>query len=254
MIKLLSTDFDGTLVNHAEPPPVAPELIELFGELRQRGVLWAMNTGRALHHIIEGLEEFQFPFQPDFVLSSERHVFRPSTNGPGWEDFGGWNSRCERDHAVLFEEARPLLREIHLFLEQETAAQAIDDHTGVGLVASSQEELNRIVAFIDRLLPQWPAFGYQRNTLYLRFCHLDYSKGAALGELSRLLEISPDEIFAVGDHYNDIPMLDGQHARWTACPANATEAVKETVLKAGGYVARRTCGNGVVEALEHFLM
>jgi hypothetical protein len=47
-------------------------------------------------------------------------------------------------------------------------------------------------------------------------------------------------------------MLDGTHARWVACPANAVEAVQRAVHRAGGYVASRDHGDGVVEALRHF--
>ena len=47
-------------------------------------------------------------------------------------------------------------------------------------------------------------------------------------------------------------MLDGQYAQWVACPGNATESVKETVRNAGGYIARRNCSEGIVEALLYF--
>jgi hypothetical protein len=59
------------------------------------------------------------------------------------------------------------------------------------------------------------------------------------------------EIFAAGDHYNDLPMLDGIHAQWVACPNNAVEAVQKTVRAAGGYVAEGRCSTGIVEALAH---
>ena len=65
MIKLLSTDFDGTLVNHEEHPPVSAALFDLLVDLRGKGVFWAINTGRAVHHIVEGLAEYDFPLQPD---------------------------------------------------------------------------------------------------------------------------------------------------------------------------------------------
>ena len=97
-----------------------------------------------------------------------------------------------------------------------------------------------------------PGFHFMRNTIYVRFCHEDYSKGTALSELARLTGIDRQAIFAAGDHYNDLPMLDGRHAHWVACPSNAVEAVKITVAKAGGYVARGECSEGIVEALRHF--
>ena len=253
MIKLLSTDFDGTLVDHYARPPVVPELFEVFGALQKNGVLWAINTGRDLGHITHGLSEFGFPIQPDFVLTSERDVFRPRPGKQGWEPFGDWNDRCARAHDELFASAQPLLGKVLGFLEKETRAQAIWDHgRPVGLIAQDEAEMDHVVAFIEKAREELPAFSFQRNTQYLRFCHADYSKGAALGELARLCGISREEIFAVGDHHNDLPMLDGKFARWIACPANSAESVKETVRSAGGYVARGACSGGVVEALRYF--
>jgi hydroxymethylpyrimidine pyrophosphatase-like HAD family hydrolase len=95
-------------------------------------------------------------------------------------------------------------------------------------------------------------FSYQRNTIYIRFCHEAYSKGTALGELARLLGLGHDAIFAAGDHHNDIPMLDGSFAKWVTCPSNSCEEVKLTVRTAGGYLAKGAASAGVVEALRHF--
>jgi hydroxymethylpyrimidine pyrophosphatase-like HAD family hydrolase len=89
--------------------------------------------------------------------------------------------------------------------------------------------------------------------VYLRFCHADYHKGAALAELGRLIEVPRENIFAAGDHHNDISMLDGRVAAMPACPANAIDEVKAAVRAAGGYVAQKQHGAGVYEALLHFL-
>ncbi len=254
MIRLLSTDFDGTLVSHFARPPVAPELFTLLRELQKDGVRWAINTGRELDHIVAGLQEFSFPIEPDFVLTSERDVFRKVAAGQGWEPFGDWNERCGRAHDDLFAQAQPLLKRILDFIKSETRAQTIyEGSRPVGLIAENEVEMDRIVAFVEIAREEMRVFSYQRNTEYLRFCHADYSKGAALGELGRLLGISRDETFAAGDHHNDIPMLDGVFARWIACPSNSADAVKETVRAANGYVAREAASRGVTEALHYFL-
>ncbi len=251
MIRLLSTDFDGTLVSHFDKPPVVPAIFEILRELRKQGGLWAINTGRTLSHIVEGLEEFGFPIQPDFVLTTEREVFRRDPGGDGWEDFGDWNRRCFDAHEELFAIARPLLAEIVSYVEAGTEAEIIyEKERPIGLVGTSDEEMNRILAFVDAARARLPAFAYQQNTVYLRFCHSDYSKGAALGELGRLTNIPREEICAIGDHYNDIPMLDGRYARWTGCPDNSAQAVKETVRKSGGHVARGGFSQGVIEVIE----
>lgn len=250
MIRLYSTDFDGTVVNHHEPPPVSGEFLERVAELRAGGGFWAVNTGRALFHLDEGLAEFGFP-RPDFALTAEREVYRATPEGT-WTDFGDWNLRCTKAHDELYAVARPVFAAIRQFVESETGSTFIDDATGIGIVAASEPEMDRILLQVDRLRAPIPPLHYQRNTVYVRFCHRDYSKGAALGELMRLLGLDRDRVFAAGDHLNDIPMLDGVYASWVACPANSAPAVKKVVRDAGGYIARCNAGDGVAEAIDHF--
>jgi hypothetical protein len=211
-----------------------------------------VNTGRELHHIVEGLAQFSFPIEPDYVLTAEREVFHRGPSGK-WEDYGDWNQRCLAAHDELFSVAGPLLADIGHFLATIPGAHPISMGGNlVGLVTDTDEEMDRVCTFLERERTQVPGFQFMRNTVYLRFCHEDYSKGSALGELARLLGLTRDEIFAAGDHFNDIPMLDGRYAKWVACPGNAVAAVRDTVAAAGGYIARGGCSHGVVEALRHF--
>jgi hydroxymethylpyrimidine pyrophosphatase-like HAD family hydrolase len=64
MIRLLSTDFDGTLVDHFGNPAVDPELFSTLKMLQSRGVFWAINTGRDLPFVDDGLREFDFTVTP----------------------------------------------------------------------------------------------------------------------------------------------------------------------------------------------
>lgn len=252
-IRLISTDFDGTLVSHEGDPVLDRGCMEMIGSLQKEGAIWAINTGRSVDLLNTGLADFSFPVHPDFILTSERDVFRPSTNGGKWEAFGDWNERCARDHADLFRSASSVLAEVIDFVNQKTKARVIYDADGpAGVIAQNEEEMECLTRFIDEARSRQPKFHYQRNTVYLRFCHIDYDKGAALAELARLIEIPREEIFAAGDHHNDISMLDGRHAKYPACPANAIDEVKQTVRDASGYVAEGVCGAGVHEALLHF--
>jgi HAD superfamily hydrolase (TIGR01484 family) len=252
-IRLLSTDFDGTLVAHGSDPVLDRDCMECIGSLQADGVVWTINTGRSVDLLQSGLTDFEFPIHPDFILTSERDVFRPSSNRGKWEPFGDWNERVAHEHAELFHSARSVLAEVVDFVNQKTKARLIYHSAGLeGLVAENEEELDRVTEFIDRARQDQPKFHYQRNTVYLRFCHADYHKGAALAELSRLLEIPREEIFAAGDHHNDISMLDGRFAAYPACPANAIPEVKAAVEAAGGHVATKNHGAGVHEALLHF--
>jgi HAD superfamily hydrolase (TIGR01484 family) len=259
---LISTDFDGTLVEHGNPTPFSPLLIDTLHALRRRGVRWAINTGRTLPLLIEALTVFDLPVQPDFALTSEREIYQPAPDGSGrWVDFGDWNERAASAHRQFFAAASPLLEEMLGFVRENTAARIIYDHHArgnegspelAGLVAHDESETDRIVEYLETIKPRLPDFNYQRNTIYIRFCHAAYDKGSTLAELGRLIGAGAESIFAVGDHHNDIPMLDGAHARLAACPSNSVAAVKDAVRAAGGYIASAPYSAGVIEALRHY--
>ncbi|MEP6821611.1 MAG: HAD hydrolase family protein [Chthoniobacterales bacterium] len=253
-IRLLSTDFDGTLVAHHSDPVLDVSCMTLIQTLQKEGAIWAINTGRSRDLLESGLVDFGFPVHPDFILTSERDVFRPSRNGKKWEAFGDWNQRVAHDHAELYSSASTIFAEVIDFVHRKTRARVLHETLGPeGLIAQDEAEMARIIEFIDEARTAHPKFHYQHNTVYLRFCHADYHKGAALAELQRLIEISREHTFTAGDHFNDVSMLDGRYAQFPACPGNAIDEVKEVVRTAGGYVASGPCGAGVHEALEHFL-
>ena len=260
-VLLISTDFDGTLIEHGNPAPFSPLLVEVLTALRERGVHWAINTGRTLDSLEEGLESFALTFRPDFALTAEREIYQAGPEARGWVDFGDWNERCARAHKEMFEAAGPALREVTDFVESETRAELrygrhLRGRDGqpelAGLVASDTAEMDRILEFVDRFKGRIPNFSYQRNAIYLSFCHADYDKGTILAALGQALGLGPEAIFAVGDQENDLPMLTGVPARHTACPANSAERVKEMVRCAGGYVAREGYSAGVIEALRFY--
>lgn len=252
MIRLLCTDFDGTLVDHDATPPVVQALYDTFAQLKEQGVLWAVNTGRDLPFILEGLQEYRFPFEPDYILTNERQLFHRNARGE-WQDYGDWNRRCEEMHNALFEQEAEFLERMFHYVKNHTQSETLyENDRPVGIKTTDDDEMDRFIAYMHSLRPPGSRIDYQRSTLFLRFCHAEYSKGSTLGELARLEGIAPDEIFTVGDHHNDLSMLNGRWARWAAAPGNAIDEVKQTVLRAGGYVANQRCSEGVLESLHYF--
>jgi len=92
-----------------------------------------------------------------------------------------------------------------------------------------------------------------RNDVYARFSHADYNKGTALAELTRRLGLRREEVFAAGDHLNDLPMLTADYARWLAAPSNAVEAVKKAVREQKGFVSEFSHGDGVADAIKYYV-
>jgi hydroxymethylpyrimidine pyrophosphatase-like HAD family hydrolase len=203
-----------------------------------------------LEAAVEGILKLAPPVSPHYILTSERHVYKPDGRG-GWHDYGDWNAICREHHDLLFRESGEFFKEIERLVvryEGVTFQQTVDGVPG-GLIAPTEEALDELMLDLDALAGRPKDFHYQRSNIYLRFCHRRYDKGSALAELSRLIDMPTSAILAVGDHQNDLSMLFGNVAAMVACPANAHESVKEAVRKAGGHVSMLEAGEGTAEAI-----
>jgi HAD superfamily hydrolase (TIGR01484 family) len=247
-LRLLSLDFDGTMVGPwlEGKAAVSEELVEYLAALRKSGALLAINTGRSLALVDQGME--LFPAIPDFALTTEREIFRWTKEG--WEPFSDWNQQCHRDHEELFTEAALLLADIEAYISNERQARLYREYgRTVGLIAQNDQEMDRIVDYLRLECRRVANFSFQRNSIYLRFCHSVYNKGSVLKALQTRLGIRPQETFAAGDNFNDIPMLDLEVAEHLACPSNSVDEVKATVRRHGGFVADLAGGDGIAQAL-----
>ena len=121
-----------------------------------------------------------------------------------------------------------------------------------GLRTSDAATMDVVASRIVEAASDVPEFSFNRNDVWMRFAHRDIHKGSSLAELARLLGIPRGEVLAIGDHHNDIPMLDGAAAGMVACPGNAVAEVKKLVKSQGGYVSPHPWGEGVADAIRHF--
>ena len=250
---ILSFDFDGTLHDPAENPPVPRAFFDLIRQLRdERGVVWGINTGRSMAQMVEGFVESRFPFLPDWVVAREREIYQPNSFGR-WLPSAPWNTRCEHEIHGLFKHASKLLVHLRREIEAHTGArwQEINGEIA-GIIAQSEEEMEWIIAHIEPLVAAEPHLAWQRNSIYLRFGHRDFQKGSSLSEVARQYGLTAARCFAIGDSHNDFEMLDPAHAGMTACPANAVAAIKEKVATSGGLITQAAHGNGSIEALNHY--
>lgn len=250
-IRLLSTDFDGTLIAHPSDGKCVPEFAEVLTSLKSDGGIWAVNTGRSLAHAIEGIALFDAPVRPDFLLTNEREIF--AWEKGEWVGHAEWNSTCYQRHDELFEVITPILDSVRRHTDASKHVTLIhEDGRPVGVVTTTEEAMDDFTAFLEAEARGFSDFSYQRNTVYLRFCHRDYHKGSSLGELAAVLKFDRSEVCAAGDHFNDLPMLDGTYSAYSCCPSNAIPEVKAVVAQVGGYVASQPAGRGIAEAWHAF--
>ena len=251
---LLCFDFDGTLVHHEGELAFHPGMGDMLRELRRRGAAWVVNTGRSLQQTLEGVSQHNLFMLPDYIIAQECEVYRPGFFR-AWTDYGSWNRKARAAHEQFMSNHAAFIRDMREHVAGNTKAEFLLGNFGeVGIVAVDEPELDEICKVIEQRRARQPDIGYHRNGRYLRFSHADFSKGTALRELGRLLNVPRDRIFAAGDNYNDLPMLDVGIATNIACPSNALEPIKEHVRERGGFVATKPASEGMMEALQHFFM
>jgi len=251
-IKLLSTDFDGTLFAEFENPPIPHLLQELIGDLQARGAKWAINTGRDMSSLMEALARAGIGIEPDYLVLVEREIYSHNNSQYlAWED---WNAACTADHATVFARLEPDLPRIIDWINSRFHARIYQDpYSPFCLIAGNNGEADIIHAYLDDYARTVPNLTVVRNDVYARFSHAAYNKGTALAELTRRLGLQVSDVFAAGDHLNDLPMLQQQFARCLAAPSNAVEVVKQQVREHGGYVSDDSHGKGVAEAIRFYL-
>ncbi len=252
-IKLISTDFDGTLHTDFENPPVPAELESLIGALQERGVVWVINTGRDLTSLMQSLTLAGLSIRPDYVVVVEREIYELKESD--YVSVRDWNERCSQLHAELFEKVRPHMPRIHEWINSRyKKAQVYEDpYSPFCLIAEKVRDAEEIHDYLEVSCKEVGDLVVMRNDVYARFSHKAFNKGTALAEIARRLKIKPEEIVAAGDHLNDLPMLSSEFAHWLVAPMNAVDQVKETVRRQNGYVSEKHCGHGVAHGISQVL-
>ena len=251
-IKLISTDFDGTLFAEFEQPPIPDTIVSLIADLQARGAKWVINTGRDMSSLMESLARARISIQPDYLVLVEREIY--THDGVRYAPVAEWNAACARDHEKLFTLVRPEVPALTAWINSRFRATVYEDaYSPFCLIAGNNGDADLIHAELNQFCAQFPDLTVVRNDVYARFSHSAYNKGTALAELTEQLELSRDDVFAAGDHLNDLPMLSAQYARWLAAPRNAIASVKEAVQRQQGFVSQLSCGDGVAEGLAYHL-
>jgi len=182
--------------------------------------------------------------RPDYLVVVEREIHR--REGTRYVPDQAWNERCERRHRELAADQADEFPAITAWIRRNSSASVFSDvYSPLAVIATSNDEMDAIDERIGELMAARPEVAWMRNDVYARLCHADYSKGTALLEIERQLEIEPEVVFAIGDHLNDLPMLDREVAAHIAVPANAVPPVIEHMREIGGRISEFSCGEAV---------
>lgn len=253
-IRLICLDFDGTAVAYDGDitffhPAVVGELNRLGG----MGVEWCTNSGRSKEDQERILRESRIRglrHMPSAILCSEAFIFDKGTDSE-YTAREPWNSMALRQltsfHARVQKLLSPSLAEWQRIFEADVRVGP--DHT-VFCIPGEDARVDAFCGELSLALDRFSGFVITRNGGWVVVLPENMGKGNVLDLYRRERGFRYEEVLAVGDHLNDISMLDGRAARWVACPSDAQPPVVKAVERARGWVAAMPGPLGTAELLK----
>lgn len=241
-------------MDHQLDGTLAPAFFHWLEQTRQkREVVWIINTGRTCDSLEHELERRHAPIWPDWFGLIERHLYKVDPRQKSATPIDAWNDECNETHQKLFEETTEQFDKMRETAHQMEGVDIISDTASpLGIITHTEELADEFQEIITPILAEHPDLITIRNSVYFRFAHQDYHKGALVKEVARLKEIPVENCFSAGDHFNDLHMLCPEVSGCFACPSNSAPEVKDHVRNNGGFVADDKAHYGVVQALLHY--
>lgn len=261
--KLVATDLDDTLLD--KEFRLTDPVRRAVAAVRAAGVHFTVSTGRMFRSAARlagelGIDLPLITYQGALVknsLSGEVLIDLPLPLDYARGIIGvihkkGFHINAYLDDRLLVERDTPEGRRYAAVagVELEVVGDLLEyldrDPTKV-LAIAGEAELDELAA------EMLPAYGGRVHMVkskphFLEFSHPEATKGHALAVLAEHFGVAREEVMAIGDSYNDLEML--AYAGLGVVVANARDDIK----KHAGYVTKAPNGEGVVEALEMFVL
>ncbi len=220
---LLLTDMDGTLIH--SPNPVAEEnkaAIERFIEL---GGKFAIATGRSPINAFKYLNDVKLNapsilFNGGMIFNRDtketiREHFMPAGSSQqiesiakdfkdlGVELINGTNSyRTSNNDIISTREKKENISYIDIMFDK------IDFDYHKAILGYSPEKMQGLKEYVNDRIEDFEGIEFVNSSdFYLEVMPKGVNKGTALIELAEILNISRENVFAIGDFHNDIDML-----------------------------------------------
>lgn len=260
-IRLVVSDLDGTLLSpdHSVPRSVITAIRKYVRE----GGLFTIATGRPLYTARSVIEQMGIDIPVILcngaVMAVGGHVLERRTLSAATLDGLLSDAHAEGIDVLLFRERGIEVfgrnAAIEAFEHKESVACSVVDASSGAWRGGEMEKAILLgdMGKVEAVLSRWrSALGqeiavYQSEPNYVEVVKNGVNKGAGLLRLSAMLGVRTEQMMAIGNQMNDLPML--QQAGVGVAVANSPDELK----RSADYVSAAPYGGGVVEAIEQFV-
>ena len=267
MYKIIALDMDGTLLN--DEKIVTEETKKALKEAREKGVKVVLASGRPIDGLRRYLEELDLMHDNEYVLSYNGCLVQETKS----EKIISEKGLKGKDLHYIYNFAKEFGVNIHAFsptrglitpknskyTEVEANINKIDINVCDFNEISDDESIIKIMLIdepeiLDKAIAKLPKevgekYNLAKSTpFFFEVINKESNKGLGLKELADYLNISKDEIIAVGDAGNDLDMIE--FAGLGVAMDNGHDNVKE----AADYITKSNNEDGVAEVVKKFIL
>ncbi len=257
MLKLIFCDIDGTLTGHPTKR-VDHGIRQCVQTLQQRGVKFGLATS----HWINGpwTDRFCEYYNLDFMVLENGSVLyvRRNTGGTGGYERLGEYDDANREKLAHFEAFKQYVmaaavptRGDHVSID---GVEVRIDWRHASLFTHTIDDGDDLLPVMARLEEVSRANGWQLQFIEPRTFAMEVgiaNKGDGVRYLAAHLGVPMRQACAIGDADNDIEMLAG--VGLPACPADASQQVRDVVSKGGGIIADKHQYVGTLQILRQIV-
>lgn len=262
-IKMIVSDLDGTLFNSdKEGYEISPKLIETINEFKKKGKIFTIATGRPEETSLEVAKKLDInvPFivynGAKIVDKDGREIYSYSFPLKIWIPF--LEKLQQMGATIIFYHDGQVLclkytEKVSLYEKKELAkcrvldSNLLDSDLSINkiLIIGDVEKYKECWSQLDESLKNEFRYVISEDD-YFEIVKKDVSKGNALKQLKKYLDIKDEEVVTIGNHMNDKELIEEGFVG--VAVANAVEGLK----KAADFVTTGEYEKGVIEVIKKF--
>lgn len=267
MYKIIALDMDGTLLN--DEKVITQRTKDALIKAREKGVKVVLASGRPVDGLKKYLKELNLVSDEEYVLSFNGSLVQKVKSEEVLYEIG----LTGKDLHYLYDISQNLGVNIHAFsttkglitpniskyTEVEANLNGIDINVCDFNEISEDEHIVKVMfiddeKIIDKVIKELPNEVEERYKVvrsapyFLEEINKESGKATGLAALAKYLNVSKDNIIAVGDAGNDLDMI--QYAGLGVAMGNADESVKQVA----DYITADNNNDGIAEVIEKFIL